>query len=146
MNLKKITISGLVAGLVSFLIGSVLYMNPLISGIYSKYGDWPGLRSMDYFGGLGNWLTLMLIGGLVSTIFLAILYSYAEKGINIKPNWKKGLLFGFLLWLVSTIPNSYYTWLMYSYPGILNTIEAINGLIGSIVAGMVLAIVYERLK
>ena len=146
MRLKKIFISGLIAGLIAFLGGSILYINPLVSGIYSKYGDWPGSKPMDYFGGLGNWLALMLVGGLASTVFLAILYSYTEKGIDIKSTWKKGLFFGLLLWLVSTVPNSYYTWLMYSYPDILNIIEAFNGLVGSIVAGIVLATLYEKLK
>ena len=146
MRFKKIIISGLVAGLIAFLVGNILYMNPLISRIYSEYGDWPGSKPMDYFGGLGNWLTLMLVGGLVSTVFLAILYSYTEKGIDIRSSWKKGLLFGILLWLVSTVPTSYYTWLMYSYPDILIIIETFNGLVGSIVAGMVLAIVYEKIK
>jgi hypothetical protein len=101
---------------------------------------------MDTFGGLGNWMLLMLIGSLFSTVFLAILYSYTEKGIGIQSIWKKGLFFGFLLWLASKLPTSYYTWLMYTYPDVLNVIETINGLIGGIVAGVVLAFLYERIK
>ncbi len=146
MKTKKILISGLVAGLAAFLVGSVLYMNPLVSSIYSQYSNYPCSKPMGLFGGLGNWLLLMMVGGLVSTIFLAILYSYTEKGIGIKSAWKKGLLFGVLLWLVSKVPTSYYTWLMYTYPDILNLIETFNGLIGGIVAGVVLAVVYEKLE
>ena len=146
MNIGGVVISGLVAGLAAFLVGNVLYMNPIVSGIYSKYSNYPCSKPMDYFGGLGNWLILMLAGGLISTVFLAILYSYTEKGLGIKSTWKKGLFFGVLLWLVYKVPTSYYTWLLYSYPDILNIIETFNGLIGSIVAGVVLAIVYERLN
>lgn len=146
MKLKRIVLAGLIAGFAAFLIGSVLYMNPLVAGVYSQYSDWPGSKSMDSFGGLANWLSLMLLGGLVSTVFLAGLYSYTEKGIPIKPAWKKGLFFGILLWLVTKVPASYYTWLMYTYPDILNLIETINSLVGSIVAGVVLAVLYERLK
>jgi hypothetical protein len=101
---------------------------------------------MESFGGMGNWLALMLVGGLVSTIFVALLYAYTEKGIRVKTAWKKGLIFGVLLWLVSKLPTSYYTWLMYNYPDTLNVIEAINGLVGGLVAGVVLAVLYERLR
>jgi hypothetical protein len=145
-KIKKILISGILAGLASFIVGSALYMNPLVSEIYSQYNNYPCSKSMDLFGGLGNWLMLMMIGGLVSTIFLAVLYSYTEKGIAIKSTWKKGLFFGILLWLVTRVSTSYYTWLMYTYPNVLNLIETFNGLIGGIVAGIVLAVVYEKLK
>jgi len=146
MNMKKISISGLLAGLASFLVGSFLYMNPLVSGIYAEHGNWVGSKPMESFGGITNWMILMLIGGLISTVFVAFLYSYTEKGIGIKSTWKKGLFFGFLLWLVYKVPSSYYIWLMYSIPNILNVIETINGLVGSIVAGIVMAILFERIK
>lgn len=101
---------------------------------------------MGSFGGLAPWLFLMMAGGIASTIFLAILYSYTEKGIGIKSIWKKGLLFGFLLWIGTKVPASYYTWLMYTYPNTLNIIETINGLIGGLIAGIVLAALYEKIK
>lgn len=146
MNFKRVLISGLVAGLAAFIVGNILYMNPLVSDIYSQYSSPPCSKPMDSFGGLGIWLSLMLLGGLASTVFLAVLYSYTEKGIAIKPIWKKGLFFGFLLWFITKVPASYYGWLMYTYPDILNLIETINGLVGGLVAGVVLAIVYEKIK
>ncbi len=84
---------------------------------------------------------------MFSTVFVAALYSYTEKGIGIgiKSTWRKGLFFGVLLWLVSTVPTSFYTWLMYTYPEMLIIIETFNGLIGGVVAGIVLAGVYEKL-
>jgi len=136
----------LIAGAAAFLAGSVLYMNPLVSGIYAQYSNYPCSKPMGLFGGLGNWLMLMLVGGMATAVFLAFLYSYAEKGIEIKSAWKKGLFFGILLWLVSKVPASYYMWLMYTYPNTLNMIETVNGLIGSIIAGIVLATAYEKLK
>jgi hypothetical protein len=146
MKLKKIVISGLVAGFAAFMVGNVLYMNPLTSGIYSQYSNYPCSKPMDSFGGLGNWLLLMMSMGLLSTVFVAFLYSYTEKGIGIKSTWKKGLFFGILLFFVNKLPTFYYTWLMYSYPDVLNLIETFNGLIGGIVAGIVLAVIYEKIK
>ncbi len=146
MNIRKIIICGIIAGIISFIVGSMLYMNPLVSGIYEKYADYPGSKSMDSFGGVGNWLGLMLIGGIVSTIFMTVLYSYTEKGFGNIKAWKKGLVYGVLLWLAYKVPTAYYTWLMYTYPDALNVIEMFNGLVGGIVAGVVMAVLYEKLK
>nr|QBM01358.1 hypothetical protein [uncultured archaeon] len=146
MKTKKIIVSGLIAGIVAFIVGSLLYMNPLVSGVYAQYSNYPCSKPMDVFGGLINWLFLMLIGGVVSAVFMAFLYAFTEKGIDIKPAWKKGLLFGFLLFLVNKLPTSYYSWLMYTYPNVLNVIETFNGLIGGLVGGVTLAVVYAKLK
>jgi len=146
MNFKQVILSGLIAGFIGFIVGSALYLNPLISGVYAEYGSWPGAKPMEDVGGIVNWMILMLFGGLFSTVFLAMLYDYAEKGIFASRPWKKGIFFGFLVWLVYKIPMSYYIWLMYKVPDILNIIETFNGLIGSLVVGYVLAILHEKLK
>ena len=85
-----------------------------------------------------------MAGGIVSTVFLAFLYHYTEKGIKLSPVWKKGLFFGLLYWLVSTAPALYNTWLMYAYPEILLWVEAFNGFVGSLVAGVLLAVLYKK--
>ena len=84
MNCKKIILAGLAAGIASFIVGSVLYMNPLVADVYAQYGTWPGAKPMDEFRGLGSWMLLMFAGGLVAAVFIAVLYSYTEKGIKIK--------------------------------------------------------------
>jgi uncharacterized BrkB/YihY/UPF0761 family membrane protein len=145
IDLKKIVLSGLIAGFAAFMAGNILYMNPFVAGLYTQYADYPCSKPMDSFGGLGNWLFLMMLGGLASTVFLAAIYSYAEKALDVKPAWKKGALFGLLFWLAATVPAHYYTWLMYTYPDALNLVELLNGLIGGLVAGIVLAMAYERL-
>ena len=147
VDLKQALIAGFIAGVAAFVVGSLLYMNPLTSGIYEQHGDWPGLRPMDSLGGgLIGWMALMLAGGIVSTMIVAIFYAYVEKAIFIETVWKKGAVFGIFLWLVSTLPNAYYTWLMYTYPVALNLIELFNGLAGAIVAGIVIAVVYDKRK
>lgn len=146
MNFKKIIIAGLIAGIVSFIVGSILYMNPWVSDIYAQYGTWPGTKSMDEFGGLGNWMLLMFAGGLVAAVFIAVLYSYTEKGIKIKAAWKKGALYGFIFWLATAPQYHFNIWLMYQIPDIINYIELFNGLIGSLALGITLALVYEKIK
>ena len=144
MNLKRLVVIGLVVGFVAFLFGSVLYMNPWTSEIYAQYADWPGNQPMEAFGGTMVWLVYMMVGGMVSTVFLAFLYHYTEKGIKLAPVWKKGLFFGFLFWLVSTAPQAYNAWLLTSRPLVLIQIETVSGLIGSLVAGVLLAVLYKR--
>jgi len=146
MNWKKIIIAGLIAGIVSFIVGSILYMNPLVSDIYTQHGTWPGAKSMDEFGGLGNWMLLMFAGGLVAGVFIALLYSYTEKAIKIKQTWIKGAFYGFLFWLATGPQNHYNIWLMYQVSDIINIIELFNSLIGSLILGIVLAVVYEKIK
>lgn len=145
MNIKKIVMVGLIAGMASFIVGSILYMNPMVSSIYSASSASYCAKSMELFGGLVPWLGLMWIGGLLSIIMLTMLYSYTEKGL-VGPAWKKGLFFGLLLWLASGLFNGYNTWLLHSYPDIMILIELMNGLIGTLVAGIVMAIAYERIK
>ena len=135
----------MVAGLVSFIVGNILYLNPWVSAIYAA-NPWVGASDMMQFGSLMNWLLVMGLGGIVATIFLAALYAYTEKGLPVKSVWQKGLCFGLLLWLVSTLPLAFNTWLLMTYPVILITIEVINGLIGGLVAGVTLAIVYNKFK
>lgn len=144
MDFKKLIVIGLIVGIIAFLVGSVLYMNPWVAEIYAQHADWPGNQSMDAFGGVINWLFLMMAGGMVSTVFLAFLYHYTEKGIKLSPVWKKGLFFGFLYWLVSTLPQIYNTWLLYSRAVFILQLELVFGLIGSLVAGVLLAILYKK--
>ena len=146
MNWKKIIIAGLLAAVMSFAAGSVLYMNPLVSDIYAQHGTWPGAKSMDEFGGLGNWMFLMLLGSLAAGVFIAVLYSYTEKGIKIKPTWKKGAFYGFLFWLATAPQYHYNVWLMYQVADVINIIELFNSLIGSLVLGIFLAAIYEKIK
>jgi hypothetical protein len=143
MNWKKIILVGLAAGISSFIVGSILYMNPMASGIYSASAASYCAKPMEPFAG---WMLLMFAGGLVSAMLLTLLYSYAEKGIAIKQNWKKGLFFGFLFWIVSGLPTAYNTWLLHSYPDAIVLLEAFNGLVGLLVAGTVIGLVYEKIK
>jgi len=145
MDFKRIVLAGLAAGIAAFIVGSMLYMNPLVAGIYAQ-GDWPGAKPMDDFGGVGNWMLLMFAGGLAAALLIGIFYSYTEKALDIKPAWRKGALFGFLFWLATAPQVHYNIWLMYKVPDIINIIELFNGLVGSLTLGIVLAVVYEKMR
>ena len=83
---------------------------------------------------------------LIMTDNLFMFYSFAEKGLPLTPSWKKGLAFGFLFWLAAGVPNSYNTWLLHSYPVSIIGLETFNGLIGALVAGLVIGTAYEKIN
>jgi len=145
MDPRKVIVSGFVAGLVSFIAGLFLYLNPLVTAYYEDYGDWPGAKPMEFFGGMDNWLFLTGGGTVLLMIFTAMLYSYIDKAVKMKSVVKKGAFFGSLLWLSYTLPAVYHIWLMYTYPGILLLLELVLSFIGNVITGIVLAWLYERL-
>jgi len=146
MNIKKIILVGSIAEVAAFLVGNLLYLNPLAASLYSASAAVYCSKPMGLFGGVMPWLLLMFAGGIVSSILLSFLYSFTEKGLDIRPSWKKGVCFGFIFWLVSGLPMAYNTWLLHSYPDAMVVVEAFNGLVGALVAGTVIGIAYERIK
>jgi len=146
MNIKKIVLVGLIAEAAAFLVGNILYLNPWASSMFSAASAAYCSKPMEPFGGVMPWLMLMFLGGIVSSILLTLLYSYTEKGLAIKPGWRKGLLFGLLFWLVSGLPSAYNTWLLHSFPDAIILLEAFNGLAGVLMAGAVIGLVYDKLK
>lgn len=146
MNLKKIILTGLVSGLIAFIVGSILYLNPLVMGYYDEHGEWPGAKTPEMFGGMESWLLLMAVGMIVLTVFTVLLYSYVEKAIDFTPTCKKGAFFGLLLWLTYSIPSTYYTWLMSMYPDILLMIDLAISLPSNIIIGIVIAKLYEKIE
>lgn len=143
--MKEIAISGLVAGFVTFLLSSVFYIIPIISQISSQY-LWECYKPYDALGGITNLYLFELSKNLVLTFFMAILYSYTEGGIVMKSAWKKGLFFGFLIFLVVEIPFAYFKWITSNYPGMLNILDILGGVINTFVGGIIIAVLYARLS
>lgn len=143
MDLKKIILVGIIAEIAAFIVGNLLYLNPMSASIYASAAGSYCAKSMEPFA---PWLLMMLVGGIISTIFLTALYSFTEKGINKKPGWKKGLFFGALFWIAAGLPSAYNTWLLHSYPDAMIMLEAFNGLIGALTAGIVMGFTYEKIK
>lgn len=143
MNWKKIILVGILAEIAAFIVGNLLYLNPMAASIYSISAASFCAKPMEPFV---PWLLMMFAGGIISTIFLTALYSFTEKGIDKKPGWKKGMFFGALFWLVAGLPAAYNTWLLHSYPDAMIALEAFNGLIGALTAGIVMGITYEKIQ
>jgi len=146
MGLREVAISGLVAGVVAFILSIAYFMSPFVSDFSAQYAGWTGYKGMESFGGYNNWLIFLLLGNIITLFFAAVLYSYTEAGIDVENIWKKGAFFGFLVFLVSSVPTAYFKWLLYSYSDVLNMVDIVGMLINGVVSGIVLAIVYEKLS
>jgi hypothetical protein len=144
MNIKRIIASGLIAGSTRFLIGSVLYLSSWVPELYQEYEKNLGYRYMSNLSGPGTWLGLILIGDWVLAIFMAVLYSYARRGLSGFSKLTRGILFGFSVWLITNVPASYHAWLIYEYPNMPNTIEIFDVFLINIISGVVLVIAYEE--
>ena len=143
MDFKKIILVGLIAGIASYMVGTILFMNPMAASIYASSAASYCAKPMEPFA---SWLMLMFAGGILSSIFVTVLYSFAEKGIGKKTGWKKGMFFGALFWIAAGLPSAYNTWLLHSYPDAMIALEAFNGLIGALTGGIVMGIAYEKIK
>ncbi len=143
MDFKKIILVGLIAGIASYMVGTILFMNPMAASIYASSAASYCAKPMDP---LVPWLLMMFAGGIISSILMTVIYSFAEKSINKKPGWKKGMFFGALFWIAAGLPAAYNTWLLHSYPDAMIALEAFNGLIGALTAGIVMGIAYEKIK
>lgn len=144
-GVKRILVSGGIAGIAAFLFGSILWMNPFVSSVYAKYGQWPGAKPVAEFGNLMNWMALMLLGSIASWVFMAVVWHYIEKGIPEKVVWERGAMFGTLMWFTVTVPHAWNTWLMYRVPGMILFTDTTLGFINSVLSGIVLASVYAKL-
>ncbi len=74
IDYKKAVIAGLIAIALDMVVGNLLYMNPWVSGLYAQYEGHPSTKSMDYFGGLGNWLGLTFLFSILFTALIIWLY------------------------------------------------------------------------
>jgi len=121
-----------VTHVISFVLLSLLYGNPLIRKIYDKYKDEPVMKKVD---SPGKWMLSMFIFGLFEVLFAGLIFYIAA---NVLPGsgWLKGLYFGLLLSGVRVYSRFVNMYLLTSYPNSLHIIEFVNGVIGSIVMGL----------
>jgi hypothetical protein len=131
--------------LLNMIIGNLLYLNPLVSGIFEQFKNHPTIRSMEYFGGFGNWIALTLGFSLILESFVIFLYILLYNAIPSK-GWKKGLFYGLIIGLLRSIPEAFNQWTLFNYPDILILIQTINTFLGYLVFGVMLGFVFDKAK
>ena len=146
INYKKAFLAGLITFLIDMIISNILWMNPYIAGTFKKFEGHASIKSMEYFGGLGNWLLLTFTFGFCLTAFFIILYIILYKGIP-GNNWiKKGLFFGIMIAIIKAVPEAFNQWMIFVYPNILIILQLLNTIIGLILFGIYLAFFIKIFK
>jgi hypothetical protein len=139
MDIKKVIISGLVAGLAILMILIV----GMVSGIISSpnYTSTPTLwKEMT-----GNWWYQITAWDFIEGILYAAVFSILFNGIP-GSGWRKGLNYGIILWLVATVPAMALIYLTMTVPDTIVVSWLISGLVSLAIAGITISIVYEKIK
>ena len=139
MNKKpaKIIYSGLIAGLISEGVLGILFMSPPIQKILYN----PELQS-KYF--LEITPTRELLPSILGIVILSISHSWLftvfQKSIPGKSWFHKGLFWGFTIWLMYWV---FQEWFIYHTlllePLILNFVELLILLVGSLIEGIIIS-------
>ncbi|MCD4752852.1 MAG: hypothetical protein K8R40_07270 [Anaerolineaceae bacterium] len=145
INYKRAVLWGIVVYIISVIVGNFLYLNPIVSGIFDQYSGLPSMKPMDAFGGQANWILLMMVFGTFLTIIIIILYLILYEGLPGK-GWQKGLFFGVMIAFLKAVPEAFNQWMTFEYPNILIIIQLINTLVGQIIFGLSLGIIFDRFK
>lgn len=145
INYKKAVVWGIIVFVFDSIVGNMLYMNPLVSGIFKTYEGHPSTKPMEYFDGVGNWLMLtMLFGALLVTAFIA-LYLVLYQSLP-GSGWRKGLFYGLMLGGVKAVPEAFNQWMIFDYPTELIVVQLVNTLLGLTIFGIVLSAVFGKFK
>jgi hypothetical protein len=145
VNYKKAVIWGFVVIIIQMVVGNLLYQNPVVSGLFKQYEGHPSTKPMEHFGGLGNWLLLTFLFGIFFTVLIIGLYLLLYERIP-GTGWQKGLSFGLMVGFIKAVPEAFNQWMIFDYPTILIVVQLINTLLGLIIFGILLAVIFEKLK
>lgn len=145
VNWKKAVLLSAIVYVIDAVIGNLLWLNPLVTGISAAYAGHPGTRSIDYFGGIGNWLALNMLFSLVLIGWITMLFVVLYPGLP-GQGWQKGIFFGLMLATLKAVPEAFNQFMIFDYPTIMIVIQLINTSIGMLVIGLALALVSGWLR
>jgi hypothetical protein len=138
LDMMQGLIGGIIATVVWFFIGAVVYMNPFVAKIYKKYEDDPSVKNRkDVKTFIINTFVFSI---LIQCFLFAFVYIFIQ---SILPGdlLTNTLYFGIILIAVKIVPRFFDMWVQSKYPTTLLSIELINGAIGSFVIAFVFALI-----
>ena len=139
MNITRVLISGVIIWIVSYLFGW-LTCGWLFSWVYELLPNiWVDPEIMM---STGNMIGVIVIG-LIAAILFALVYAILYNGIP-GDGIKKGLIYGFLMWLVGALVGMA---TMPFYMTIATTVVIywiINALVINLINGIILGLIYKK--
>jgi hypothetical protein len=135
----RVVVAGLLATVVSFFVGFVLYGS--MNGVYESFGDLPYAKPVE---SIPAYLGQMVAGGAVLNVLFALVYALVQERIPGQKRWQNGVAFGLMLLALNMLPIAFNTWMQIAQPVALILVEVVNRTIGLLVTGLVIAIFYRR--
>lgn len=145
IDVKRALLSGLIILIIYQVIGNLLYMNPIVMDIFQLFENHPSSKSMDYFGGQGNWIMINSVFSILFTIAHLILFLLLYNSL---PGNKiiKGLFYGLIVIVISIIPESFNLFMTINYPTLLIKVLFVNHVISYLLLGLIMTLVYNKMK
>ena len=133
IDILLVILGGIVASIVWFVIGGVLYMNPFVARIYK---DSESSTALKKWASTPKYISLQYVGILVKCVLWAFVF------ILIKPVLPdgflmKGFVFGLILIFIMVFPRFFDMWIQSTYPNKLLAVEFVNGTIGSFIIAVI---------
>lgn len=133
----NVIIAGFVVSIVWFVLGALLYMNPMASSLARKYGKKPGVRqwknSKDM---LSQWY---FVGVLIPSMIFAFVFYFIRPALT-QNLWYSTLYFGLILVGIKVVPEFVDKKIMTTYPQTLGMFDVLNGTITCFVISLVLSL------
>ena len=131
MKNLKVGLTGLLAGVVLFVVGNLGYFATKGFYVQSNPALWKPMP-------MPGWLFQLFLWNLVIGILFAMMYELVKTAL---PQGKLagGLVYGLLLWLVGTTPGMISTHLTINLPTSLVLSSWLEGLVSSVLAGWTIA-------
>lgn len=137
IDVVSILLAGFVATIAWFIVGGIVYMNPVVDKIYKKYGKNPSVK--DRGDTKVFLMNTFVFSCLIQCLIFAFVYYFLQSLLPAEM-LLSGLYFAVLLVVVKIIPRFIDMWMQSNYPLKLLGIEFINGSIGSFVMAYVFAV------
>ena len=145
LNMKRAVLWSTILIVIQMVLGNLLYMNPIVAGINKQFEGHPSIKSFDFIGGLGNWIILTMVFGIIEMIFWIFLYNLLYNSLPGK-NWVKGLSFGLIIGFIKSVPEAFNQWMVINYPVPLILVQLFNTYLSIIIFGILLGFIFYKFK
>jgi len=128
-NILYILLVGFIISVIWFVVGGVLYMNPIVAKIYKGFEDHPSMKKWS--SQKKYMINMYLLGILIPSLITTFVY-LALSPIST-------LFFGLMLVGVRIVPRFFDMYMQSSYPNKLLYVEIVNGTILSFLVAVALS-------
>lgn len=134
MAVWNIILAAVVACIVWFIAGAILYLNPMSKHIQDRLKKDPGVKK--WHSQNDQFIQILLVGTVIPSLLWAIAFVFVSPLLPASNLMQTGY-FGLLLVGVYVIPRFTHTSVMASYPGKMLIMDLINGtLVSFVIAGV----------